>query len=53
MNRNDEVKAILRSREIAEEQRKRQREAASQRKAVQVLEHGYVRNAVFPRKLFG
>lgn len=53
MNRNDEVKAILRSREIAEEQRKQAREAARNRRPVQVLEHGYVRNASFPRKLFG
>jgi hypothetical protein len=53
MNRNEEVKAILRSREIAEEQRKQQRAAAASRQRVQVLEHGYVRNAAFPRKLFG
>ena len=53
MNRNEEVKRILRSREVAEEQRRAQREAAAKRDRPMPLEYGFCRNATFPKKLFG
>lgn len=56
MSRNAEVRAILRSREIAERQRQEQRAAARERKRsgrIDVLDHGYVRDSAFPKKLFG
>ena len=56
MNRNAEIRAILRSREIAERQRQEQRAAARERKRsgrIDVLDHGYVRDSAFPKRLFG
>jgi hypothetical protein len=52
VSRNAEVRRILESREIAEQQRRQQREIVAARTKPQVLEYGYVRNAVFPKKLF-
>lgn len=55
-NRNEEVRAILHSREVAERERQEQRRAARERKRsgrIQVLDHGYVRDSAFPKRLFG
>ena len=49
MNRNEEVKHILRSREIAEEQRRVQRAAVAKRTKPMPLDYGFVRNATFPK----
>lgn len=53
MNRNQEVKSILRSREIAERERQEQRRAARIRKQLGrsgLLEFGYCRDSSFPSK---
>ena len=55
MNRNDEVREILRSREIAERERQEQRRAARERKQrgrVDILAFGYVRDSHFPTNIF-
>ena len=55
MNRNDEIREILRSREIAARQRQEQREAARKRKhegRVDILAFGYVRDSHFPTNIF-
>lgn len=53
MNRNEEIRAILRSREVAAEQLRLQREIAAKRTKPMTLEHGFVRDSRFPKKLFG
>jgi hypothetical protein len=56
MSRNHEVRLILKSREIAEQQRREQRLAALKRKRegrVDVLANVYVRDSAFPKRLFG
>ena len=56
MTRHEEARLILRSREIAEQQRQEQRAAARKRKQegrIQVLDYGYVRDSAFPKRLFG
>jgi len=48
MSRNEDVRKILESREIAERERKQIKTAQVKRRRDQYLELGFVRNALWP-----